>query len=46
MDMTFADALQRVFELAANAVKTPEDEEAVDIFHDFVVNCPWLEEED
>jgi hypothetical protein len=52
--MTLEEALQRVYELAEARVeyeqergpgspKTQENQEALDTFHDFVVNCPWLE---
>jgi hypothetical protein len=37
--------LQRVYELATVAAFTEEDKDYVADFHDFVVNCPWLEPE-
>lgn len=51
--MTLHEVLQHVFELATEHVdlkgklklpEVPEDKEALDSFHDFVVNCPWLED--
>jgi len=44
--MNLDDALQRVWELAEQSVVTTEDQEAVDTFHDFVVNCPFLEDDE
>jgi len=53
--MELHDVLQRVFDLANEHVELKRklnlpdkdgDQEALDSFHDFVVNCPWLEEEE
>jgi hypothetical protein len=47
--MTFSKMIQRVYELADGAAQitaTDYDQEAVDSFHDFVTNCPWLWLED
>jgi hypothetical protein len=44
--MTLSETLQRVFDLADKNAVTPEDREAADSFHDFVVNCPWLAEDE
>ena len=44
--MTLADALERVWKLAEDKAVTPEDQEAVDTFYDFMTNCPWLEEDE
>lgn len=44
--MLFAEALQKVYDLALKSAATPEDQEALDVYHDFIVNCPWLEEDE